>query len=645
MNDTELERMSVAELEAAVRHHNDRYFRLHQPEISDYAFDALTRRLKKLAPDSPALTEISEGALGKKVVHREPMLSLDKCYAPDELARWAQGIQGDFLVMPKIDGAACSIVYGADGKLAVAATRGDGRAGEDITANAVRLAEIPKRVDAGGRGVEVRGEVYMRLSDFESYAREFANPRNLAAGAIKMKELPDDKLYPLRFFAYDVLGAGFETEAEKFGWLAAQGFSPAEFEVRPREALEEAYAQHQRQRPSRDYEVDGVVYRANQTRERDRLGVTGHHPRYAIAYKFQGDEAETTVLRIEWNVSRTGAITPVGIISPVQLSGATVSRCSLHNAGMVQKLGVAPGARVVAMRRGGVIPNLERVVAPGPAPAQLPEACPSCGKPPVLTGDFLSCADPDHCPDAIAGRFTHYLALLEIEGMGEKLVRHALAAGLLRDLPDLYRLTPEQLQQLERMGKVSSEKIVANIQAARRVPLASFLQALGIDELGRHMSEILAQWKSLDAILALTEGELAARHGVGELTARAVVQGLQQARPRIEALRAFVEPTVAAEGDFTGSPLAGKSVVFTGKLQSLDRRQAQKLVVQHGGTTPSSVTQELSILVVGGDELAGKPTGKRAKAEKYNAAGAQIAILGEPDFLALVEQAKRALSK
>jgi DNA ligase (NAD+) len=645
MKNIALESMSVEELEEKVRHHNDRYFRLHQPEISDYDFDALTRRLKKLSPGSLALTEISEGALGKKVVHRAPMLSLDKCYAPEELSHWAASIQGDFLVMPKIDGAACSIVYAADGKLLVAATRGDGRAGEDITANAVRLADIPKRVQSQGQATEVRGEIYMRLSDFEGYAKEFANPRNLAAGAIKMKELPEDKLYPVRFFAYDVLGGAFETEAQKFEWLQAQGFSPADWELRPREALEEAYAQHQRLRSARDYEVDGVVYRANVTRERDRLGVTNHHPRYAIAYKFQGDEATTTVERIEWNVSRTGAITPVGIIAPVQLSGATVSRCSLHNAGMVQKLGVAPGAQVVAMRRGGVIPNLERVITPGPAPAVIPDRCPSCEKPTVLTGDFLACSDPDQCPDAIAGRFIHYLAVLEIEGMGEKLVRQVLGAGLLRDLPDLYRLTAEQLQTLERMGKVSSEKIIASIQAGRRVPLAAFLQALGIDELGRHMSEILAQWATLPKILALTEEELGARHGVGALTAKAVVEGLRQARPRIEALAEFVETTVTAAADFEGSPLAGKSVVFTGKLESLDRRQAQKLVVQHGGTTPSGVTTELSLLVVGGDELAGKPTGKRAKAEKYNAAGAAISIVSEGDFLALVEQAKRALGK
>ena len=644
MDDGQIEALPVDELEKLVRHHNDRYFRLNKPEISDYAFDKLTRRLKKLRPDSPALAELSEGALGNKVVHREPMLSLDKCYEPEELASWAEGIQGEFLVMPKIDGAACSVGYDAGGRLKIAATRGDGKAGEDITANVVRLGDVPKRLRVE-RAAEVRGEVYMRLSDFKKYAAEFANPRNLAAGAIKMKELPADSPYPVRFFAYDALGIDFATEQEKFAWLAEQGFSPAEWEVRPREQLQEAYEAHQRKRAGRDYEVDGVVYRANRTSERARLGNTGHHPRYAIAYKFQGDDATTTLREIEWSVSRTGAITPIGIIEPVSLSGAMVGRCSLHNAGMVGKLGVSPGAKVVVMRRGGVIPNLESVLEPGPAPAAIPERCPSCGKPTDLKGDFLFCSEPARCPAAIAGRFIHYLAVLEVEGMGEKLVRAALQAGLLADLPDLYALTPEQLQKLERMGETSSKKIVANIQAARKVPLAAFLRALGIDELGAHMSGVLARWGSLDAVLALSEEELAAQHGVGEQTANAVVRGLRENRPLIERLSKYVETTVASAADFSGSPLAGKGVVFTGKLEALDRRQAQKLVTELGGNTPSGVTRDLSILVVGGDELTGKPTGKRAKAEKYNADGAHIEIIGEPEFLARVEQARTTLKK
>ncbi|MBS2029483.1 MAG: NAD-dependent DNA ligase LigA [Deltaproteobacteria bacterium] len=645
MDDAQIDSLSADELEERVRYHNDRYFRLNKPEISDYEFDRLTRRLRKLRPGSSALDEISEGTLGKKVVHKEPMLSLDKCYEPAELENWASNVQGDFLVMPKIDGAACSISYDASGKLTVAATRGDGKAGEDITANVVRLQDVPKRLHDGARASEVRGEVYMRLSDFKDYAAIFANPRNLAAGAIKMKELPEDQLYPVRFFAYDVLGREFATEAEKFAWLKEQGFTPAEHEIRPRAELQTAYEEQHRIRPQRDYEVDGVVYRANKVSERARLGNTAHHPRYSIAYKFQGDDATTTVREIEWSVSRTGAITPVGIIEPVQLSGATVSRCSLHNAGMVQKLGVSVGAKVIVMRRGGVIPNLEQVLEHGPKPAGIPEKCPSCGRPPKLEGDFLFCQDPPTCPAAIAGRFIHYLAVLEIEGMGEKLVRAALQAGLLKDLPDLYTLTPEQLQGLERMGEVSSKKIVANIQASRKVPLATFLRALGIDELGQHMSGVLARFGSLDKVLALSAEELGAHHGVGEQTAARVVEGLHQNRALIQRLTEFVTTTVASAEDFSGSPLAGKSVVFTGKMEQLDRRQAQKLVTELGGTTPSGVTKDLSILVVGGDEMEGKPTGKRAKAEKYNADGAQISVLGEHEFLKLVEEGKLALKK
>lgn len=638
-----LEALSADQLEELVRHHNDRYFRLHAPEITDFEFDRLTRRLKKLRPDSPALAELNEGALGEKVTHREPMLSLDKCYADPELHDWAANIQGDFLVMPKIDGCACTIRFDAEGRLSQAATRGDGKVGEDVTANVLRLADVPKQLQGVTGEVEVRGEVHLRLSDFAAYAAEFANPRNLAAGALKQKERPE-KPFPLRFFAYDLMGAGAElgSEREKFAWLAAHGFVPADHEFVGQGELTAAHERHAAIRAERDYEVDGVVFRADRSSERTRLGATSHHPRWAIAWKFQGDDASTELLGLEWNVSRTGAITPVGLIAPVLLSGATVSRCSLHNAGMLAKQGISIGARVVVMRRGGVIPNLERVLVPGPTPATLPGACPGCGKPPVLVGDFLFCSEPSTCPEVLIGRVEHWLNVLEIEGIGRKLIEQLCRAGLVKELTDLYGLTPAQLMTLERMGETSSQKVVDNIQRTRRLPLALFLRALGLDELGQQMSGVLAPFGSLERVLSVTEEELGALHGVGEKKAHAVVSGLAANRALIDALAGLIETYVPQANVVVGSPFSGKSVVFTGKLERMERKAAQKLVVSLGGTTPSSVSAELDFLVVGGDEMEGKPTGKRAKAEKANGAGAHIQVIGEARFLELVEEARKA---
>jgi DNA ligase (NAD+) len=642
MTDKEIEALDAAELEKLIRYHNDRYFRLGKPEISDYEFDKLTRRLKKLNPKSTALTELSEGALGKKVQHPVPMLSLDKCYEADELDHWAKQIKGDFLVMPKIDGCACSIVYDGEGKLKQAATRGDGKAGEDITANAIRIPDLPKQLKGAG-DLEIRGEVYMKLSEFEPYKGEFANPRNLAAGAIKMKETME-KPYPLHFFAYDVIGGDFETEKEKFEFLKKQKFTPVDWEMKKLAELKPTYDEHMQHRAKKDYEVDGVVYRANNVKERDRLGVTAHHPRWSIAYKFQGDDATTVLKDIEWSVGRFGTITPVGIIEPVQLSGAMVGRCSLHNVGLMKKMNISVGAKVIVMRRGGVIPNLEQVVEKGPKPTEVPSKCPSCGKPTKMVDDFLQCTDPAHCKDAILGRFEHYLEALEIEGMGWKILEQMYQAKLIQDLPDLYTLQAKEMEKIDRMGKILAEKIVANIQAARKVELPIFLRSLGIDALGRSMSELLAsQFGSLEKILELEEEDLAKMHGVGAITAKDVVSGLKGYKKLIAQLLKHVEIVVRSAADFKGSPLAGKSVVFTGKLEQMERRAAQKLVTTLGGSTPGGVTKELNYLVVGGDELTGKPTGKRAKATQYNGDGAKIAVISEDDFLKLVDAGKKAL--
>ncbi len=642
MTDQEIRALKVDELERLVRHHNRLYFVENKPVISDYEFDRLTRRLRDLKPDSPALTEFVEmPELGRRVVHPVPMLSLDKCYEADELAHWADQVRGDFIVMPKIDGAACSVLYDKDGKLAQAATRGDGEAGEDVTQNVRHIQDIPKKVAHGA--IEVRGEVYMKLSDFARYKAEFANPRNLAAGALKLKDLPETP-YPLSFFAYDAVKVDFETEEQMFKRLEKVGFTVAPWELRKRAELQDAYDEQLKQRGERDFEVDGVVYRANVIGERRRLGETAHHPRWALAYKFQGDSATTRLVDVEWSVSRTGVITPVGIVEPVFLSGATVTRCSLHNVGMMRKLDLKLGARVVAMRRGGVIPHIEEMAEPGDRPIEVPQVCPSCGRPTRLVGDFLFCSKPEECRAAIVGRLAHYVSTLEIDGFGEKILAQLVDRKLVRDIPDLYALTPSKLLSIERMGETLATKLLANLEAARTVPLPVFLCSLGIDDLGPHVAGILARLAEghIERVLAISEADLAGVHGVGEKIAASVVQGLKAKAGLIEALRGILEVEAPISEDSSRAKLRGKSFVFTGALKGMTRSAAQKMVRDLGGETPSGVTKTLTYLVVGDDEREGKPTGKRAKAEEYNQGGAKIEILSEAEFTRLVERSRSA---
>jgi len=321
-----VEEMDVDTLAVAVRYHNWRYFTLNDPSLSDYAFDALTRRLAALAPGHPALAElVGGGGTGERVFHDAPMLSLDKAYDEATVLKWADTFEGPLVESPKIDGVAASLKYDADGQLVQAVTRGDGARGEVFTANARFIEAIPKQIGAGP--VEVRGEVYLPLSVFrERFAGEFSNPRNTTAGAIKQKEPEKTAGYGLSFFAYSVLGMAFETLSEATAWAKGQGFPVVETRRLERGEVQAGYDRWVARRPDEDYEMDGVVYMADRVAEHRRLGATAHHPRWAIAYKFQGESGVSTLERIEWSVSRSGAITPVAIITPIELSGAMVSR-------------------------------------------------------------------------------------------------------------------------------------------------------------------------------------------------------------------------------------------------------------------------------------------------------------------------------
>lgn len=631
----------VEQLEAEIRHHNKLYWDDAAPEIADQDYDKLVRRLKELAPGSPVLAAMGPSdppELGSSVMHAEPMLSLDKCYEAAELAEWAATFEGGAVAMPKFDGIACSLHYDDKGRLLRAVTRGDGRVGDDITANALQIKDLPRKI-ASRRAIEVRGEIYMRLSVFARFKAEgMSNPRNLTAGAIKQKDPKKSAAYELSFAGYDLIGGDQPTQADALAHLAALGFAPIDHLLLEREQIERGYESFASRRADLDYEIDGVVFKANVVKEQRRLGHTSHHPRYAIAYKFQGDAGTTTLRSIEWSVARTGAITPVAIVDPVALSGVTVTRASLHHAGFLEKLALTIGAKVVLVRRGGVIPNVEHVVEAGAEPALIPSRCPSCDGPVELRRDFLYCVMPASCRRAIVGQLAHYASATDMLGFGDAILEGAYDAGLLRSPADFYRLKWEDLAALERCGEKVARKLVKEVDKKRSLELGTFVRALGIPELGKKVSELLAnQYGTLDAVLALSEAELAASHGVGSVIARTVVEGLKELRPLIDDLRQHVELSAPARGGSTG-PLAGKSFVFTGKMVAFARSEAEKRVRSLGGAVLGAVSKGLDYLVVGADKTGG-PSTKQKAADKLIAQGAALRILDEQEYLAMVEGA------
>lgn len=626
---------SVAQLEEAVRYHNDRYWKENAPEISDYDYDRLVEALRTRAPRSAVLDELggdSPDRFGAPVTHHFPMLSLDKAYDEDALQKWAAKFEGELVMTPKVDGVACSIRYGADGRLVVAATRGSGTVGEDITANVKRITNVPVSIDID-REIEVRGEVYLPLSRFRQLGGQFANPRNTAAGALKQKDPDKSEAMGLRFFAYDLAGLDIDTEMHKHALTTRLGFTAVEHLLVRRDEVQSGYETYVARRNDLDFEIDGVVFKADRLDEQERLGFTSHHPRYAIAYKLQGDSNNTFLRQVEWSVSRTGAITPVGIVDPVNLSGATVTRISLHNWGLVRSKNLSLNAQVTAMRRGGVIPHLEAVATPGDTPIDPPAECPSCGTAPVVEGDFITCPNTTGCPAQSMGILGHFAKITGIEGFGDVWLLKLVDEGVLTSPADFYRLTAEQLVKFERMGKTLAQKLISQIGATRRMPLDTFLQALGVEGLGKTASGTLARhFGTLEAVRAAAPTDLLALPKFAEILANRVVDGLAARTPLIDALLEFIEVVpVEKPAAPTGGPLLGKSFLFTGTLVAMKREEAQERVVALGGSAASGVSSKLSYLVVGDDGKAG------SKLDKARQAG--VTVLTEGEFVALLAQA------
>jgi DNA ligase (NAD+) len=661
-----LHELSREALESLIRRANREYWDENRPSLPDPLYDRMVQRLRALAPDAKLLDELGpapsrrptlppeavedlppQARFGNTVRHQHPMLSLDKCYADTDLLEWAGKFEGEILAMPKLDGIALSIRYGDDGSLRVAATRGSGTEGEDVTSNVLEVAGIPSQLPADFGPLEVRGELFMRLSVFARYKDQFANPRNLTAGAIKHKDHEKSRAYELSFFAYDILGSDARDERTKMARLREIGISAVDHRFVDREGLRTVFEEFVRLRPTLDYEIDGVVYRASSVREQARLGATAHHPRSAIAYKFQGDTGQTRLLDVQWSVSRTGTITPTAVLDPIELSGAMISKAGLHNLSRFRDLGVTKGALLEVTRRGGVIPHVERVLDDGPDSVafQIPEQCPACGGKTIVRrkrdGEFLQCAHPDRCITSRLRELEHFASVVDIQGFGPKVLGQIIDAGLLGTPADFFRLDATDLAPLQRLGQKSAENLIEQVDSHRTIPLATFLEALGIEHLGTQNARVLArEFRTLSRVRTLSADQLMDVKGIKESIASAIVEGLKARALIIEDLLSagvhVPEAPKEATAETLHLPLSGLSFVFTGTLEAFDRKTAQNRVRALGGEAPQGVTKALRYLVVGSGR--GKPSTKLTKAEKLRREGADVEIITEQAFVAMLAE-------
>ena len=632
----------AARLHEKLHRHNHLYYVEAAPEISDSAYDALFRRLRALEAAHPSLVTADsptqrvgadplESLPG--IEHAAPMLSLDSAREVAEVRRFDERLRkalGDedirYVLEPKLDGASLELVY-VDGVLERAVTRGNGRVGEGVTENVRTIPTVPLRLRQEERPapafLSVRGEAMMYMSAFESLNQRrieadkppYQNPRNATSGALRQLDSRIAARRPLTVLAYDVMaieGASFETDSEGIAALKAWGLKTPE-RVTMAESVDEIAAYHRAfdvDRESLDYEIDGVVVKLDALAPRAVLGSTAHHPRWAIAFKFEPRKEVTRIDRIFVSVGRTGVLTPVALLRPVEVGGVTVSRASLHNREDLERKDVREGDLVRVQRAGDVIPQIvERIDEEGRErgePFAMPGACPSCGTEPVAKGPFTVCPNHFACRAQLKGRIAHFgsRSALDMEGLGEETAALLVGEGLVKELADLFDLKEEDLVPLEGFGEVSAGNLVGAIRERRHVELARFLVGLGIPEVGVAVArDLAAHFRGIEAVRTAPAEALEEIHGVGEKMSAAIrgfldTPDVREALDRLlERGFRFVVPEelpVAEEGGW-----AGKTVVLTGTLESFSRSGLKEVLQGLGARVTGSVSSRTNILVAG----------------------------------------------
>jgi DNA ligase (NAD+) len=658
----------VAELRRQLEYHGHRYYVLDDPEIGDDAYDALLDELRALeaehpellTPDSPT-QRVGGTPISKleKVRHLQPMFSLANVRSAEELRGWIgrmrshlarEGIEDPdfaYVAEPKIDGLAISLVY-RDGLLERGATRGNGEIGEDVTHNLRTIPSIPLRIDDPPPLVEVRGEVYMALSDFTALNERrasqglstFMNPRNSAAGTIRQLDPALAAERPLSMWCYGIgatEGLRFGSHWEGLEWLREHGFR-VNGDVKRLTSEDDVVAQclqWQERRGALDFEIDGVVVKVDDLELQRRLGVVGRDPRWAVAWKFPPTTAVTKLHSVQWNVGKFGDLHPFAVLEPVHVGGVTVKLATLHNEEDLARKDIRSGDDVIVLRAGDVIPQ---VVSPAPhaveqpdrsPPEQPPSKCPSCGTPTVKDEGKVFTRCPNlACPERRWQLLKHYVAAMDVDGLGEKQVKTLQDAGLVQTVADYYRLTKDSLLTLEGVGEVSAENLLRSIQESRERPFGAVLFAIGIEGVGAITGRNLAQhFRTVDDLLAATPEQIAETPGIGPVVAQLIHDQLAdpQMRELIADLRQYVR--MEAEGAPPGDGvLNGKTLVLTGTLPDLTREEATERILAAGGRVTSSVSKKTDYVVAG--DAAGS---KLEKAERLG-----VPVLDEAGLLGLL---------
>lgn len=661
-------------LREVIRYHNYRYYVLDDPVISDAEYDELMRTLETLeqefpssrTPDSPTQHVGGEprDELGT-TEHPMPMLSLQAVYEEDDVRNFDENCRDeleeevvDYVAEPKYDGLAVELIY-EQGRLAVASTRGDGETGEDITPNVKTIKELPLCLrDQEGAPVPerliIRGEIYMHKDEFEAFnqrraeedKRQFANPRNAAAGSVRQLDPNVTERRPLHIFLYAVPDAddlGFETHWDVLQALPGWGLRVNEEHTERCEGVEEMLEYHQALADIRDdlpYEIDGVVYKVNDLADQDTLGTRTRDPRWALAYKFEPRRATTQIKDIEVQVGRTGQLTPVAILKPVSIGGVEVSRASLHNQSEIDRKDIHIGDKVIVERAGDVIPYIVKPVTDARDGSEeeyhIPGHCPVCGTEVVMSEDNKHAHCPNiNCPAQLRERVTHYASRegMDIEGLGKKRTEQLIDANLIERLSDIYDITKEDLLPLERFADKSADNLLGEIEDSKEQTLSRFIYAIGIPLVGQHVSQVLAQnYETLDDLMATSEEDLETIEDIGPQVAHsiAIFFEAEENRDIIQEIRAagltLNNPLYSAEEE--EQPLEGLTFVFTGTLDRWTRDEVKRYVEQLGGRATSSVSGRTDYVVAG--------PGAGSKLDE--AQERSLPVMDEEEFIEFVEE-------
>ncbi len=663
----------VKKLREEIEYHNYRYYVLDSPVISDAEYDALMRELKELeekypelvTPDSPTQrVGFPPAKEFRQVPHAEPMLSLDDAFSEEEVYEFDRRVKRflglpeeeriEYTVEPKMDGLAVELVY-ENGVFTVGSTRGDGYVGEDVTNNLKTIKSIPLRLLRHEglpipKRLDARGEVYMEKEKFKKLNEErlargeppFANPRNAAAGSLRQLDPNVTAQRPLDIFFYGVgkvEGYQFKTQWEILTTLPKWGLKTNPH-CRLVKGIEEAIRYHHEMEKKREelpYEIDGVVIKVNDLSWWEKLGTKARSPRYALAYKFEPTQVTTQVLDIVLQVGRTGAVTPVAVLKPVRVGGVIVSRATLHNEDEIRRKDIRIGDWVLVQRAGDVIPEVVMVIKERRTgkekPFVMPKTCPVCGSPLVRKpGEAVWRCPNKNCYAQLVRHLQHFASrnAMDIEGLGEKVAKALVDAGLVRDVGDLYYLKVEDLLQLPGFALKKAQNLYEAIQRSKKTTLARFLYALGIRHVGEVVAQILAEhFKSLERLMKASVTDLLAIPGIGPEVARSVVEFFRNPRNRetIEKLlKAGIEFVDVEEGEEKEKPLRGLTFVFTGALKSMTRDEAKKRVQALGGRVASDVSRHVDYVVVGE-----KPGSKFQRARRLG-----LKILNEDEFLKMI---------